>query len=187
MSKKRNVIIAFALLFAVCLTGSIVAGTFAKYTSQVDGGNAEAQVAKWAFDTDNANSAISFELGKTYDADTLVDGKIAPGTEGNFKISLSNANSEVGVNYTINLSKENVPTNLKFYSDNTYAAEKEITGEDPFAGTLAPNATAEDVTIYWKWAYETTDGDVNDTTDGTNASAMSVTATIVGTQVQPTE
>lgn len=184
MTKKKGLIAVFALLFAVCLTGSIVAGTFAKYTSQVDAGNATAEVAKWAFDTDNASSTINFSLNGTHNADTLVAGKIAPGTEGSFSISLSNANSEVGVNYTIALTKTNVPTNLKFYSDSNY--QTEINDKNQFTGTLAPKTASESVKIYWKWAYETTDGDSADTTDGTSATTMTVSATITGTQVQPT-
>ena len=120
----------------------------------------------------------------------MVNNKIAPGTQGELTFNVSNKNTEVGTQYTIALSNENAPTNIKFYSDSACTIELQ---NSKLTGTLAPNADSQTVKIYWKWAYETgtvTDGvatgDSSDTTDGENANTMTVTATITGVQVEPT-
>ena len=187
-SKKR---FALAVLL-ICLTVTLSAVgifTFAKYRTQLDGSNQTATVAKWAFGTDNANT-FTFSLANTYTASTLVSDKIAPGTQGELTFAVSNANTEVGTQYTIALSNTNAPTNIKFYSDS--ACTTELVNNE-LTGTLAPNAASQTVKIYWKWAYETgtvtngvATGDSADTTDGVAANTMTVTATITGVQVEPT-
>ena len=157
MVKKKNLgLIVLLLLVTVTFAG--VAGTYAKYTAEITGKQGTATVAKWAFDTENQNKTLNVELAPTADATTLVANKIAPGTSGSFAINLSNANSEVGVDFTVGLGNAtNVPTNLKFYKDSSYT--EELTTAGSITGTLAPkNSTGEDVTIYWKWLYETPAG-----------------------------
>ena len=187
-SKKR---FALAVLL-ICLTVTLSAVgifTFAKYRTQLNGSNQTAKVAKWAFGTDNTNT-FTFSLANTYTESTLVGGKIAPGTQGELTFAVSNANTEVGTQYTITLSNTNAPTNIKFYSDS--ACTTELVNNE-LTGTLAPKAASQTVKIYWKWAYETgtvtngvATGDSDDTTDGVAANTMTVTATITGVQVEPT-
>lgn len=181
MNKKRNLILVFALLFVTVLTGSIVANTFAKYISRIDGGVATTSVAKWAFEEDNASTNFVLSLDKTYNSDTLVAGKIAPGTSGKFTLDLSNENTEVGTEYVVAFSVENVPTNLKLYSDQLFADELV---DSELTGTLAPGET-DQVTIYWNWEYETASGDEQDTTDGETITSLDIPVTITGTQVEP--
>ena len=190
--KNKKSLIVIALLILVGITSGYVASTYAKYTSTISGRNGTATVAKWAFDTDNASTSLTVALDKTYDASTLVANKIAPGTEGSFDIQVSNANTEVGVNYTIALNSiTNLPTNMKFYADRSgsagaYTYSNEITpGTGTITGTLAPKAAATTKTVYWKWAYETTNGDAADTTDGGSANTLTIGVDITGTQVQP--
>ena len=190
--KNKKSLIVIALLILVGITSGYVASTYAKYTSQITGNNGTATVAKLAFDTDNASTSLTVALDKTYNASTLVANKIAPGTEGSFNIQVSNANTEVGVNYTIALNSiTNLPTNMKFYATRSgtsgaYTYSDEITpGTGTITGTLAPNAAATTKTVYWKWAYETTDGDAADTTAGGNANTLTIGVDITGTQVQP--
>ena len=187
-SKKR---FALAVLL-ICLTVTLSAVgifTFAKYRTQLDSSNQTATVAKWNFGEDNTNT-FTFSLANTYTESTLVRGKIAPGTQGELTFNVSNKNTEVGTQYTIALSNTNAPTNIKFYSDSACTSELV---DSKLTGTLAPKAASQTVKIYWKWAYETgtvTDGvatgDSADTTNGTAANTMTVTATITGVQVQPT-
>lgn len=205
---KKSLLLVFAVLFATVATGALVSTTYAKYIASLGEKESTATVAKWAFETDNASTTLSFALDKTYNKSTLVAGKIAPGTSGTFTINLSNANSEVGVDYTIVFEGENLPTNLKLYSNESHTqelTENESTGKKQITGSLAPNATATtDVKVYWQWPYETeledvltttdvTDisistGDEYDTTDGTSASeSAKITATIYGVQTTPAE
>ena len=187
--KKKKSLVMIALLVLVGLTSGYVASTYAKYTTEITGNEGTVTVAKWAFATDNQAQTLTINLAETYHASTLVNGKIAPGTEGSFNIALSNENSEVGVDFTVALdSITNKPTNLKFYKDSTYTTEltpgtstitgQLVAGEDSFAG----------VPIYWKWAYETdaiATNDPIDTGDGEAANTLTIGVTITGTQTEP--
>ena len=187
--KKRNAVLLLVLLLLVAISVSYIAGTYAKYTSEIKNNNGTATVAKWAFDTDNANSGtLNCPLDKTYDTDTLVSGKIAPGTSGTCELSISNANSEVGVNYEIKPSTiSGAPTNMLFYKDAGHTTA--FSAASTITGTLTPGASAQTVSIYWVWPYETPansdSGDTDDTTNGKAAGTMTASFDITGTQVLP--
>lgn len=194
-SKKRKESLLLLVLFLlVGISFSYVAGTYAKYVASFDN-EGTATVAKWAFDEDNSETDLTLSLDGTYDAKSLVSGKIAPGTSGKFSIDLTNENSEVGVEYSISLKSvgDTVPTNLKFYTDNTYSTQL-TTSSTPITGKIAARATTgATATIYWKWDYETgtvtngiAAGDATDTTDGEAASNFTVTLTVTGKQINPT-
>ncbi len=185
MKKHRRSSLVIILLMLVAIATSYVGSTYAKYTETVSG-DGTATVAKWDFTTDNAISTLTINFTNSYDATTLVAGKIAPGTSGSFAISVKNTNTETGVNFSIALGTvTNIPTNLKFYKDSTFSTQ--IT---PGSGTITGQLAAKDgtglsVPIYWKWEYETTDGDDEDTTDGKAATVLTIPVTITGTQVPP--
>lgn len=184
---KKTPLIIMTLLFVVGLTSGYVANTFAKYTSDLGTKNGTATIAKWAFTNENSTRTLSMSLDQTYDPNTLANGKIAPGTSGRFSIQLSNENSEVAVNYELNIGTgTNVPTNLKFYTD---AGHQTLATNNTITGTLAPGASATTITIYWQWAYQTENGDSADNESGTGAitnANMTIPITITGTQAQPT-
>ena len=114
--QKRNTFMLMILLLLVTLTAAYVASTYAKYTAEITGKQGTATVATWAFDTENQSKTLTVALDETYDATTLVADRIAPGTKGSFAIQLTNANSETGVDFTMNVgTPTGVPTNLKFY------------------------------------------------------------------------
>lgn len=185
MKKHRRSSLVIILLMLVAIATAYVGSTYAKYTETVSG-DGTATVAKWDFTTDNAISNLTINFTNSYDATTLVAGKIAPGTSGSFAISVKNTNTETGVNFTIALGTvTNIPTNLKFYKDSTFSTQ--ITpGTDTITGQLAAkDGTGLSVPIYWKWEYETTDGDDEDTTDGKAATVLTIPVTITGTQVPP--
>lgn len=177
--KKRIGLIILLLLFGV--TAGYVANTYAKYTAQVSG-SGSATVAKWAFEEDNQNADFTIDIAGNIDASTLVDGKIAPGTNGSFNIELSNENSEVGVAFTIAFSNlQNVPKNLVFKQS---GAVIDLTSET-ITGKIAAGETLT-VPVTWEWVYYTSDADdVEDTTDGEAANTMTINASITGVQIQP--
>lgn len=188
MSKKKKTMLALAIILGVAVVG-LAAGVYAKYFSTLTSGNGTLTVAKWAFDTDNANSGtLNCPLDKTYDTSTLKAGKIAPGTSGTCELSISNKNSEVGVDYIIKPSTvDGAPTNMLFYKDADHG--EEFSASEPITGTLAPGAAAQTVKVYWVWPYETPEnsdaGDPTDTTNGKAAGTMTMSFDISGTQVQP--
>lgn len=171
MNKKKKKLLVIALLVVFGLTAGYVANTYAKYTAELNG-SGDVSVAKWAFEEDNQTINIDIDLGGNIDASTLVDGKIAPGTSGSFEIELSNEHSEVGVQFSVTLTNSNAPTNLTFSTGNT------ITGKIAAGDTLS-------IPVTFSWPYQTTNGDAADTADGKAANDMTITASIVGTQVKP--
>ena len=185
MKKRKTALVVAFFVIGVAVLG-LFAAVYAKYTSKVEK-TGTATVAKWAFTTDNTAGSVQCKLDETYDPDTLVADRIAPGTSGKCPISVSNANSEVGISYDIKPSTvTGQPANLKFYTDAGH--QNELTGATTVHGTLAPNAAAVTTYVYWEWKYQDgTDAyDVADTTDGISANTMTMTFDVVGTQLQPT-
>ncbi len=193
-NSRKKAIFVIAVLIMIAITLTLVSSTYARYTATISR-NGTATVAKWAFTADNSGSTtMNINFADTYHASTLVAGKIAPGTKGSFDISVSNASSEVGVEYTVTLGTiTNSPTNIKFYSDATYATP--LTTSTPITGKIKANdTTPKTVKIYWAWPYQTgavtpstgvAAGDAVDTTDGIAAKSLTVPVTITGVQVQP--
>ena len=184
MKKRKTALVAAFFVMGAAALGLIVMG-YAKYTSKIEK-TVTATVAKWAFTSDNMAGSVVCELDETYDSNTLVANRIAPGTSGKCPISVSNANSEVGIHYDIKPSTvTNQPANLKFYTDSGHT--NEITGSTTVNGTLAPGAAATTVYVYWEWPFQDgTDAyDTADTADGVSANTMTMTFDVIGTQVQP--
>lgn len=179
------------LLLLLGITSGFVGGTIAKYTGEVSGTGA-ATVAHWAFETDNASSSsFDVNISTTADETTLAKinnkQRIAPGTEGSFAITITNPNSEVGVDFTVALDTiSNIPDNLKFYKDLNHTIEL-VPGTGTITGQLAAlDNVGIPVTIYWAWAYETTNGDQADTYAGTaNDRDLTIGLTITGVQTEP--
>ena len=187
MSKKKKTLVALFVLLGVAVLG-LAGAVYAKYISSINRVGS-LQVAKWAFREKNPeNGEITCSITSSVKTGTLVNDKIAPGTEGNCVIELSNSTGEVSVDYTIEVDATNTttPTNLlvKNHEDTDYSALTNFTivGAEP----IAINGT-KTVTIDWKWPYETgTDADdENDTDDGENADDMSIKFIVTGVQSDP--
>ena len=198
MKNRKKALFGVVLLLLVGLTSGYVASTYAKYASEITGNEGSATVAKWAFTTDNAVQSLTVNLAETYNASTLVGGKIAPGTSGSFNVALVNGTTETGVDWTIKLNSiTNKPTNLKFYktrsgSAGSYTYSNELTpGTSTITGQLAAkDATGVSVPIYWVWelgsSNEVEDAtNVADTTDGTAAATLTIGVDITGVQTAP--
>lgn len=185
-NKKDKSVLLIALLILVGLTSGYVSSTYAKYTSTIEK-NSSATIAKWSFDEENSDTNLIIDFASTYDPNTLVENRIAPGTAGSFSIALTNAETETGVDYTLSFGEaKGVPTNLKIYEDSTYSNEINIQS-DTITGNLEPgDSTGVTVKFYWKWAYETANGDEADTANGSaggsNGTKLVLPVTITGTQ-----
>lgn len=202
MSKKRTTLVVAFVVMGVATLG-LAAAVYAKYVATLTGNTGTATIAKWAFDTDNRSGVVTCPV---VNYNKVSQGKIAPGTSGECTISLSNANSEVGVDYTIKLSSiTNQPDNLEFYAtknnDGTYA--NELTSDSgSVTGYIAPKTAGPvEEKIYWVWPYETgtagadgiAPGDIDDNSDtnddtaaGKAAQTMTITFDIRGVQARPT-
>lgn len=190
---KKKAVIIIAILVAIIL--SFEGGqTYSKYVTEVRG-DGTAQIATWDFKVNGQKEEVqTISLGSTYDSSTLVNGKIAPGTEGNFQIKVDATGSDVGIDYKIKFSDETTkPANLKFYYQ-----EVEYNSVLELGDALSGNINADDENklktfdIKWKWNYETgsnpTEVASNDKIDTQNAQEITnyeFDVIVSGTQVLP--
>lgn len=190
MKKKSRKLIM--LLCALILLLAIGTGgyTYAKYRTAVNGGGS-AQVAKWAFKVGNNTEEIqNIQLVNTVESSSLVNGKIAPGTSGQFFINIDGTGSEVGIDYTVKFANEtNKPTNLVFtYGGQTYKSLSDL--NENIKGTISVNneVRTRKIQIMWQWAYETgstaeiTQNDKTDTQEGTTPENYTFDIIVTGTQ-----
>ena len=163
--------------------------TYARYMSQ-ENGTGNADIANWSFKiAKNGEEIKNVTLRNTANKATLVNGKIAPGTSGEFSITLDATGSDVSVDYTLEFSSEmNKPANIVFtYDGKNYKSLAEI---GRIKGNIAiGNVMTQTIPIKWTWAYQTgsTDeaknaNDIKDTNDGT--SLLDYSFSIVATGVQ---
>lgn len=193
MSKKKKVLLIFLILLAIIL--SFIGGkTFSKYASEIQG-KGTAEIANWVFKVNGKEDLVqSVNLLSTYNNETLINNKVAPGTSGSFNIVVDATGSEVGVDYKIQfLNESEKPQNLMFeYNDNAYTNIQEL--EEELSGTI--NANDEDqtrtITINWEWQYEkgknANEINENDKIDTKNAKELqnyTFDINVIGTQVMP--
>ena len=166
-SKDSNLTKAIIFILLISMIAMIlVSGTYAKYTSSAKG-TATATVAKWAFNvngTDIAtNETVTFSLFDTVldedgsAEDDVAAGVVAPGTSGEFTLKLENA-SEVKAQYAIDYTVTNANNVPIQYSVNGGEWSSELA--DVLAGDatiLEAGASANDIRIQWKWAFEGVD------------------------------
>lgn len=194
---KKKAIIIVAILVAIIL--SFIGGqTYSKYVTEVRG-DGTAQIATWDFKVNGQKEEVqTIPLSSTYDSSTLVNGKIAPGTEGVFQIIVDATGSDVGIDYKIKFADETTkPANLKFYYQEVeYDSILEL--GDALSGTIDADADTngegkvKTFDIKWKWNYETGNnpGEIatNDKIDTQNAQEIAnytFNVTVSGTQVAP--
>lgn len=191
--KKTSKSLLFALMIGITLLSCAVGGTYAKYTEKVEK-SASASVAEWSFADDNTiQDQYKFAVSETYDASTLVNNKIAPGTKGNFEIKLVNTNTDTAVGFEILFANmANKPTNFHLYrttDGSQKGAEVKLDGTGKVTGKLAAkDATGLTAKFIWEWAYETAEAAVNDavdTNEGKLANELTMGVTITGTQIAP--
>ena len=199
---KNNKKIGIIALVALAAIGSyFIAGTYAKYTSEISGtGTATVAKWKWTINSDvidssaKATAGYTFDLFKTIkDSDgtstetDVAEGLIAPGTSGSFDIEITN-NSEVNATYAIAFTETNANNIPIEYSTDGNTWGSDISSLDVSNTTINVGATANTKTIYWRWAYyKNATFDATDTNLGfganTNPATVQVTAKITVTQV----
>lgn len=196
-NKQKAGIMALVALAAI---GSyFIAGTYAKYTSQITGSDT-ATVAKWKWTINNSvidsaeDTTYTFNLFDTIkDSDgtssetDVASGKIAPGTSGSFDIDITN-DSEVNATYAIAFTETNANNVPIEYSTDGTTWVSSVNSMDVSTTNIAMGASSAKKTVYWRWVYyEDAAGDVADTALGfaanTSAATVQVTATVTVTQV----
>lgn len=213
LRKRKKLLLVVAILMLVLLVAMGLGYTYAKYTNsrEVSGSSA---TATWSFDGAISNTSNettkSISLAQTVSKDSVTTGKIAPGTNGTFKIIINAAGSEVDIDYDVLLkgSENNKPSNLyftcedlvdaretdgslkKYYSLAEMLAVDSQTNRSNMSGTIDKdtNNTAKEITVNWVWPYESNrDGyeldqlDLQDTNDS-GITDYSFTLNILGKQ-----
>lgn len=193
MSKKKKIILIVAILSCILL--AFIGGqSYSKYVSEVRG-NGIAEVATWSFKVNGQKEQVqAIQLGSTCNNETLVNNKIAPGTNGSFNIIVDGTGSDVGIDYSIKFENETTkPTNLKFvYDGKEYSSIDEL--QTNLSGTIHANDQdkTRTITIGWKWDYETgsteseiVNNDKIDTQDAQGIANYTFDVVVSGTQVIP--
>lgn len=190
-NSRKKLLIGVALV--VIFLSAIIGITYSKYISQVTG-NGTLEVAKWSFKVnDGTEEFAKIELLDTYNEETLINGKIAPGTSGSFELEIDATGAEVGVMYDVDFKNEtNKPTNLKFrHGDQVFDNIEEY--EQYFSDVINADDTnkVRTLTVDWEWEYETgaddeiSENDAIDTQEGLNALNYTFDIVVTGTQVMP--
>lgn len=174
--RRRSILIALILLLLGIIM--IIIGSYAFYTTTITG-TISGTIANWSFKANNATSTFNITLKPTQSV--TANSKIAPGTSGSFSVVLKNEATLLGVDYTLTFSDfTNIPSNLKFYNDSTFATVADITSSTySLTGTLAANSSITK-TWYWKWPY----GDASSITNDNSAAEKNITfkVNVVGVQ-----
>ncbi len=153
----KAIIISIIIIATISLTGI----GFAKYITSLKG-SSEVQIAKWNFKvTAGSSENLTIDLAQTrYENDTTeVDKtKVAPGTKGEIVFNIDGNDSQVSLEYDINMSLTQIPENLIFYTDEqmTNAVYKD-NGEMHLNGYFGVDNEnkKETKTLYWQWKLET--------------------------------
>lgn len=160
MNKKVNVLIILSFLLVLVLGGAY---TYSKYKT-VASGNASVDVANWNILVNGCNIANPGEntnvncfsqvtnddgtvtITKNFDVEDfdysnfdnqdVVDNKIAPGSEGKFRINIDPSDTEVSIEYTmyITLVKEN--GSIKISRSNPNSTDMTLMEDDGYHGIL---------------------------------------------------
>lgn len=141
-----------AAMVLTLVTASLVGGTFAKYTSTVEG-TAKAKVAAWnvAFSSGQTDFAAVKDISLvTADAKGRADGKILPGEKGTIEFKVDGSKSDVGFTYKIKIAApDNETLPVKFYTDQNYATELPAEGVDGIVYYSATEEMIDTPKIYW--------------------------------------
>lgn len=191
---KRSWISKFAglVLVLTLITTSLVAGTYAKYATQV-AGSGSVTVAKWNaklnYNTSSVADGFTFSLFDTEWEDSGVDEmQLAPGTEGSFTLAYDMSGTEVAHRVTIEMAAPELATDLSyivFKHDNASGAAITLstTGaitlfSQPFGPAAATSGSA---VVYWVWPFD--GNDAADTADGVADKAYPVAVTFSAIQL----
>lgn len=193
MKNKRRIVLLIVLIVAVLLS-FFVGHTYAKYMAKVTG-QGTVDIAGWNFTVNEKEDKIqTISLKSTINNETLINNKVAPGTEGDFQIRIDATGTEVGVNYSIKFENETEkPKNLKFtYDGKIYSSLDEL--QKVLTGIINANDENKSkvLTIGWNWKYQTgiTEAEIKannivDTQDAKKISDYTFDIVVSGIQLSP--
>lgn len=178
MKKKKNTkiyILNFLIIFVCCiiLIAFYLEISNAKYTKE-ESKSDESRIAKWSFKDGDTSSDIELIADSTK-YPNIESGTIAPGTSGNFDVSLDASGCDTGIEYTISFSNVEgsiLPVGLKIDDTNS-------TGIIPYSSIASE--MKKNITIKWEWTYgdiSTQDNYDENLANGMNNSEAGITSII---------
>ena len=202
-------LLIICIISVIMVLLSIGIYAWARY-STIGSGSAQAQVAKWNFelklksgDQEVTEGSGVLDLAKTLSYDHVAEDKIAPGTEGEFKVIIDTTGTEVDMFYDVIINITDCPHNLIFKRVDENNVETLLSGGEQtsltrtlsFSKYLKVNPTNEnrvhEETIKWEWPYETGTTDeeiaVNDDIDTLDEGrTVQMRISVRGTEVMNT-
>lgn len=184
--KNKQKIGVLVLLLVVAVGSYFIAGAYARYSKSITGGDI-ASVAKFSvsatgFDNEQIANINLFDNIKEEDTITnesdVSPNRIAPGTGGKFSTTLKN-DSEVRVLAKLTLSEtneSNIPIEYSLDGENWVQADKLTKEVELDYNGSSQSKTSEDITIYWRWPFES--DDTKDTSLGMSDVSPTVTVQV---------
>ena len=188
MNKKKKILfVAFAILALIVF---IAAGyTFSKYYQAIKG-SASTQIAAWSFKANAGDETAITDIVLTNGTNE----KIAPGSNGSFKIKVDALGSDVDVKYNVNVSEEKLPSNMIFYiegdGENKYTSLEELAKKELTGTLVTTGSQTKTYTICWDWPFNSYDPvdnsllDDSDVADGISTASYGFKVEIIGEQVE---
>ncbi len=197
IKKKNKILKVIVILIILILLVSLIGYGWARYISSKEG-DATAQVAKWSFKVvdgvPETEDVLDFAITRTDSNNEVKEGKLAPGTYGEFKIEIDATGTETNLTYEIMINLKNKPKNLKIYKDKN--KKEEINVENNMLDikkflTYTDAQTVQTEMLYWSWPLETgstqEEIDENDIEDSKSMNqTMSMEIAVTGVQTNST-
>ncbi len=194
MVKTRNYVLIGIVAILLCVVGGVVGATFSRYTSTATA-TPTAKVAKWKVLVGNqdisSGETKSFDATVTWDENVNIQtGFIAPGSKGKMTFVINANETQVPVDYTVNINTEeiNLHKQIKITkvtatpSEGTEADLSSIAESSTYSGKIELSEISKPVTVtvYVEWAAQENDSD--DTTIGSTLSTISLPITVTANQ-----
>ena len=136
MKNKYKIILIICVIIGIC---SILVGSIAYYRIVVEGSIKGS--------TGNAIFVLKDENSNVWNNKEINLGKVNPGDSGEFTVTMDASGSTVDMYATLEIERNTLPTNLKFYTTSDHKSELH-----KYYSFLEKSGTSsETLTIYWYW------------------------------------
>ena len=136
MKNKYKIILIICVIIGIC---SILVGSIAYYRIVVEGSIKGS--------TGNAVFVLKDENSNVWNNKEINLGKVNPGDSGSFTVTMDASGSTVDMYATLEIERNTLPTNLKFYTTSDHKSELH-----KYYSFLEKSGTnSETLTIYWYW------------------------------------
>ena len=136
MKNKYKIILIICVIIGIC---SILVGSIAYYRIVVEGSIKAS--------TGNAVFVLKDENSNIWNDKEINLGKVNPGDSGEFTVTMDASESTVDMYATLEIERNTLPTNLKFYTTPDHKSELH-----KYYSFLEKSGTkSETLTIYWYW------------------------------------